>query len=341
MEKRIPFGDDTLFNLYSATKLVTCTAVLQLWEQGRIQLDEPIATFLPEYADVLVRKADDPEATEPLARPITILHLLTMAGGVRGNRDTDAVRQVIADTNGRAPTRDIVRAFAAAPLQFQPGTHFEYNACHDVLGALVEVVSGMRFSAYLRAHILGPIGMKDTAFQLDDSKLGRMAKHYVRFDASTGTSEDIRQPFTLQHGTDYEAGGGGLISSVPDYILFAETLANGGLAPNGARILRPETIDAMRQNRLAGDATEDFAAFGGWSKAGYGYGLGVRTLIDPERNNSLSQRGEFGWDGALGCYVVVDPDAELALFYAQQEAGSRWYEWHGTIRNYAYASVWA
>jgi CubicO group peptidase (beta-lactamase class C family) len=96
----------------------------------------------------------------------------------------------------------------------------------------------------------------------------------------------------------------------------------------------------MRANRLNGQALTDFSEFGGWSKAGYGYGLGVRTLIDRERNNALSENGEFGWDGACGCYVVIDPAAEVALFYAQQEAGSKWWEWHGTVKNSAYASIW-
>jgi CubicO group peptidase (beta-lactamase class C family) len=122
--------------------------------------------------------------------------------------------------------------------------------------------------------------------------------------------------------------------------LFAEALCNHGLASNGERILRKETVNEMRTKRLCQEAQQDFTKFGGVSKNGYSYGLGVRTLVDREENNSLSQNGEFGWDGARGCYVVIDPEAEVALFYAQQEGGSPWYRWHGTIRNYAYASVW-
>ncbi|GHU65836.1 hypothetical protein FACS1894184_02420 [Clostridia bacterium] len=129
--------------------------------------------------------------------------------------------------------------------------------------------------------------------------------------------------------------------SVQDYILFAEMLCNGGVGVNGTRILQRETVDDMRTNRLQGEALEDFAKFGGWSKGGYGYGLGARTLMDREKNNALSENGEFGWDGARGCYVVVDPNVQVALFYAQQEAGSTWWDWHGTVRNMVYASIWA
>ncbi|KAF9128397.1 hypothetical protein BGX30_014345 [Mortierella sp. GBA39] len=124
------------------------------------------------------------------------------------------------------------------------------------------------------------------------------------------------------------------------YNRFNEALCNYGLAPNGVRILKPDTVDAMRSNRLSRTAQQDFAKFGGGSKRGYSYGLGVRTLVNPEDNNALSQHGEFGWDGARGCYVVMDPESEVTLFYAQQEQGSEWYRWHGTIRNYAYASIW-
>lgn len=339
---RVPFGPDTLFNLYSATKLITCTAALQLLERGAFKLDDPLYAFMPEYREMRVCTTEDPDGpTEQAARPITIEHLFTMTAGIRGGFDAPAVRRVVAETNGRAPTADVVRAMADAPLMFQPGTHFKYGICHDVLAGLVMLLSGKSFGEYIQENILSPIGMRDTAFRLSPGQEARMAKHYIHFDAKTGKSEGEGQTFTLHAGTEYESGGGGLCSSVRDYILFAQTLTNGGIAPSGAQILRRATIDDMRRNRLSGEALADFAAFGGWSKAGYGYGLGVRTLIDPERNNSLSMPGEFGWDGARGCYVVIDPDAELALFYAQQEEGSRWYEWHGTVRNYAYASTWS
>ncbi|GHU11522.1 hypothetical protein FACS1894151_11210 [Spirochaetia bacterium] len=121
---------------------------------------------------------------------------------------------------------------------------------------------------------------------------------------------------------------------------FAETLCNNGITPGGEKILDKKTIDDMRTNRLSGQAAADFVIFGGTSKTGYGYGLGVRTLINREKNNALSANGEFGWDGAHGCYVVVDPDTETAIFYAQQEGGSQWWFWHGTVRNYVYASLW-
>lgn len=343
VEGQVPFGPDTLFHLYSATKLITCTAALQLLEKGLYALTDPVAAYIPEYSDLTVRHMlpDGTEAIRPAQNTLTIEHLFSMRSGISGNRDAAAVQAVLADTQGTASTLDVVRAYAADPLNFEPGMHFQYGISHDVLAGLIEAVTGMTFGAYIRQNILDPIGMPETTFRPTPAQQARMAKLYNGFDAATGTSQSIGQSFVLAPSSAYESGGGGLISCVPEYIRFAETLCNGGLTPGGERILRPETIDDMRRNRLTGDAMADFEAFGGWSKAGYGYGLGVRTLMWRERNNALSENGEFGWDGARGCYVVVDPDAEVAIFYAQQEGGSRWYEWHGMVRNMAYASIWS
>jgi CubicO group peptidase (beta-lactamase class C family) len=183
--------------------------------------------------------------------------------------------------------------------------------------------------------------MNDTGFNISSENQKRMAKHYVEFDGKTHTSKSIREVFKVNEIKEYESGGGGLITSVHDYSLFAAALCNYGIAQNGEKILSESSVKDMRINRLNETALKDFAEFGGWSKAGYGYGLGVRTLIDRERNNALSENGEFGWDGACGCYVVIDPVSQTAIFYAQQEAGSKWWEWHGTIRNFAYASIWS
>ncbi|MFD0672746.1 serine hydrolase domain-containing protein [Cohnella sp. GCM10027633] len=339
VDNRIAFGTDTLFRLYSATKVVTCTAMLQLVESGRARLDDPLYAYIPEFEHMTVRHPlpDGTEELKPATAPITIEHLLSMTAGI-AHYDTPEVRRAIAASGGEGRTLDVVRELAKEPLLFEPGTRFRYTVCHDALGAVIEVISGKTLGAYMRDRIFDPIGMKDTSFDLKDE--ARFAKLYNRFDGKTHKAESIGESFNLKPGRAYESGGGGLYSTVPDYILFAEALCHYGLAPNGERILRPETVNDMRKRRLYGEAQQDFARFGGVSKSGYSYGLGVRTLVDPEDNNALSRQGEFGWDGARGCYVVIDPDAEIALFYAQQEGGSPWYRWHGSVRNYAYASVW-
>ncbi|WP_042168010.1 serine hydrolase domain-containing protein [Paenibacillus gorillae] len=339
VENQVPFSGNSIFRLYSATKVITVTALLQLLEQGKFKLSDPLYEYIPEFRDMSVRHTlpDGTVELRPAQHHITIEHLFTMTAGIE-KIDTDAVNKAIADSNGEGQTLSVIKALAQEPLLFEPGSHFQYTVCHDVLAGLLEAVTGQTFGQYLQQNIFDPLGMKDTSFQLKDES--RFCKLYNSFNAKTHRAASIGENFNLQPGRAYESGGGGLYATVPDYIVFAEALCNYGLAPNGERILRPETVNAMRRNRLSPVAQQDFNRFGGESKYGYGYGLGVRTMMNREDNNSLSHNGEFGWDGARGCYVVIDPEAEVTLFYAQQENASPWYRYHGTIRNYAYASVW-
>ncbi|MGO4539254.1 serine hydrolase domain-containing protein [Paenibacillus sp. 2TAB19] len=339
VENQVRFGPNTLFRLYSATKVITCTALLQLFEAGKFKLSDPLHAYISEYKNMNVRhiRKDGSEEVRPANNDITIEHLFSMTAGL-DQRDTEETRKVIEASGGEGKTLDVIRALAKEPLIFEPGTHFKYGASHEVLGALIEVLSGKTLGSYFKENIFDRIGMSETSFDLKDEK--RFCKLYNNFDGKTHTAESIGETFVIHPGSAYESGGGGLYSTVSDYILFAEALCNYGVALNGERILSKETVNTMRTRRLFKEAQQDFANFGGVSKSGYSYGLGVRTLVDREENNALSQNGEFGWDGARGCYVVIDPEAEITLFYAQQEGGSPWYRWHGTIRNYAYASVW-
>ncbi|MDF2543888.1 MAG: serine hydrolase [Herbinix sp.] len=340
VENQVSFGMDTIFRLYSATKLVTVSAIMQLMEANKFKLSDPLYAYIPEYRYMTVRHQleDGTEELRSSTTDITIEHLLSMTAGIGGFITKDT-QKVIDETKGEGKTLDVIRALAKEPLFFEPGTHFKYSACHDILGGLIEVLSGKRLGDYFKENIFDRIGMKDTSFTLKDEK--RFCKLYNNFNGKTNTAESIGESFNLKPSRAYESGGGGLFSTVSDYILFTEALCNYGLASNGERILNRKTISEMRTKRLCEEAQKDFERFGGVSKSGYSYGLGVRTLVSREDNNALSQNGEFGWDGARGCYVVVDPESEVALFYAQQEGGSQWWRWHGTVRNYAYASIWS
>ncbi|MCQ2431812.1 MAG: beta-lactamase family protein [Clostridia bacterium] len=336
-EKR-PFSDDTMINLYSATKISTCTAGLRMAERGELDLDAPLSVYLPEFEHMNVQHEDG--SVTCAEQPILIRHLFSMSAGFSYNGDQPAIRRLKAD-NPAPTTREVIRAMAEEPLLFEPGTHFRYSFCHDVLAAVYEVIRGIPFSEILRQEIFEPLGMKNTVFHPDETQLLRIAPEYHGFCGARGTADHVilKAGVDMNMGPNYESGGGGLISCIRDYSLLASALANGGTAPNGYRLLRPETIDRMRTNQLTEAGLVDFDAMGGWSKAGYGYGLGVRTLMDRERNHSLSAKGEFGWDGALGCYLLSDPENGIGLFYAQQEGGSPWWTWHGMVRNYAYAAI--
>ncbi|MDR3167875.1 MAG: beta-lactamase family protein, partial [Treponema sp.] len=229
VENKVPFGPSTVFHLYSATKLITAVAVLQLCEAGRCALTDPLAAYIPEYRNIGVRFSgpDGRELIRPAKNPLTIEYLLSMLGGV-GTFDVEPVRRVIKETGGRAPTLAVVRAAAAEPLLFEPGTRFRYSMCFDVLGGLVEVLSGQPFGVYLKEYVFDPLGMKDTGFE-PPADSGRLARDYIGFNAKTGRALHIGENISFKLGSEYECGGGGLYSTVPDYILFAEALCNGGL----------------------------------------------------------------------------------------------------------------
>ena len=343
VEEGRPMEPDTLVHLFSASKAATVVAGLNLVEEGKLDLDAPLSDYMPEFAHPTVRveKEDGTEEIVPAKNPILVRHLFSMQAGIAFHARMPELVAVKEATDGRCPTREIVRAAASVPLLFEPGTHFKYSMYHDVLGGLIEEVSGQRFGAYLEEHIFAPIGMVDTAFYLPEEKMARLAPEYHGLDPATGTAKSVvfRNGMNMGFGDEYESGGGGLTSSLADYALLVETLTNRGTAPNGVQLLRPETVELLRTNQMDETCLKDFEAMGGWSKMGYGYGMGVRTLINRERNNSLSRNGEFGWDGALGCYWVADPDAEVAIFYVQQAGEAPWWEWHGTVRNTVYACL--
>ena len=335
-EKR-PFAPDTVVNLYSCTKVATATAGMKLVSEGRLALDAPAAEYLPELAEVRVKTPDG--RLVPARNVLTVRHLFSMTGGFSYDVPQEKRERFLRDHGGAPSTREVAREIAAQPLLFEPGTHFKYSFCHDVLGAVIEIAAGMRFSDYLRQAVFDPLEMYDTGFGVPAEKRGRVAPEYHAYDPAAGvyTQCTYRYGVDMGFGPRMESGGGGLTSTLEDYGKLAAMLANGGVGPNGARILPPAAIDRMRENQLCPEALDDFDKFGGWSKAGYGYGLGVRTLLDRDRNSSLTEPGEFGWDGALGCYLVADPASGIGIFYAQQEGGSPWWTWHNMVKNLAVA----
>lgn len=333
-ETRREMAGGERFFLYSTTKPITCTAVMQLCESGRLLLTDPISEYLPEFREMLLRHTDETGQTVlvPAKKPITVADLLTMTSGMDYDLQAPAISEAILRGG---TTREIVRALAKCPLWFEPGTRWQYSMSHDVLGALIEVVSGQSFGDYLKTHIFDPLGMDATGFALTDAVRSRMMTQYRR-DPDTGavSAMPADNPFILS--PRYESGGAGLISTVDDYAKFAAALTNNGQAADGTRILSPAAINLMRTNRLDEVQLRDF----NWPQlAGYGYGLGVRTLISPSRGGSLSPVGEFGWDGAAGCYVLMDPENRLTLFYAQQMLPSMCEYIHPRLRNLLYGCL--
>lgn len=339
VDKKIPFTGNTVVDLYSLTKISTITAAMIMVENNLMSLDDPIERYLP-YMKRLSVIGEDGKRTVLHTKP-TIRHLMSMTAGFDYDVCHAEIQDLIARTNGDPTLRDFTITLSQIPLNFEPGTHFCYSFCIDILGSIMETIIGHSLSSILEQYIFSPLHMCDTAFSATDDMKTRMAVEYTNFNGKKQTYEKkaVLNGYVMDLGKKLESGGSGLLSTAYDYSILAATLANGGSTPSGYRLIKNKTIDLIREPQLSETSENDFLKMGNWSKAGYSYGLGVRTLKCPERNNSLSKTGEFGWDGARGCYMLADPEMKTGIVYVQQERGSHWSWYHGMIRNLAYVGL--
>lgn len=328
-----PMRGDETYCLYSCSKVFTTCAAMQLVERGLLDLDDPVSAYLPAYASLTVREGD---AVRAARRAMTIRHLMSMQSGLDYELESPAIREALAATGGRATTRQLVDAMAKNPLNFDPGTDFLYSLSHDVLAAVVEVISGQRFSDYLKEHIFGPLGLTTVGFSLKPEDEARLCAQYMR-DEETGRAElCVGDANNYRLSPDYESGGAGLYSDVKDYITFVDALACGG-SRDGARILSPEMMQLWSANQLG---PRSRASFDTWNRRGYSYALGVRTRVDTSVGGR-GQIGEFGWDGAAGAWTMIDPVNHLSAFFAMhvRNFGEVYDVVHPTLRDLIYAGL--
>lgn len=318
---KTPVRRDALYNLYSCTKISTMVGAAQLIERGDISILDPVYAYIPEFRNISVKvKGEDGNVigTRPAARPMLIKHLLSMTSGLSYELNSHEITDVIRMTEGRAPTLDICRAIANRPLEFDPGENYKYGLSHDVMAGVIEVVTGERFAEYMKNNVFLPLGMKDTEYHINPEKRYRFATQYT-LNREKGAEIVPIDANHLRFGTEYDSGGAGLVSSVDDYILLIDALANGGIGKNGERILSPRTVDLMRTNLLTDEQLKTFACRP--ALAGYGYGWGVRTCIDKACAGNLATLGSFGWDGWKSCLAIIDPEYHLAVFHAEHMEG--------------------
>ncbi len=318
-----------LYFIFSMTKIVTCTAALQLYEKGKYHLGDPIYKYMPEFksmkitADAVNTNAASKITTGQIigsadihtdgglaTRHITVQDLFTMSAGFDYNIEAPYIKAALAE--GKISTLDLMGAMSNAVLGFEPGTRFNYSLCHDLLGALIEIWSGESLGEYANKNIFEPLGLKNTFFGMPNAEQkNKMAARYI-FNNGTPERLPLENPYNLSPA--YQSGGAGLCSTAEDYALFLDALACGGIGKTGKRILNESTVKLMRTDRLSGQASIDFNN----TLGGYGYGLGVRVHKDPAVSGSLSPLGEFGWDGAAGCFGMVDTDSQISLTHFQQ-----------------------
>ena len=327
---------EELYLIFSMTKMLTCTAALQLMEQGKFIVSDPVSKYIPEFAKMkladealnvsnganiatggTIGESSAQNGERCAKNQITIEHLFTMTAGFNYDLGAPYIKEALAQ--GRTSTIELVKALAKTPLGFEPGTRYRYSLGHDILGGLIEVWSGKSLGEYMKENIFDVLGMNNTFFGVpkDEEKLSKMAALYNHGKDRKPERKELFCPYNLS--PDYESGGAGLTSCPEDYALFLDALANGGVGKNGRRILSQGSIALMSANHLEGQPLADFQQ--GHVGKGYGYGYAVRTHYDNAKSGSLSSIGEFGWDGAAGALSLVDPSRKLSFVYFQHIHG--------------------
>ena len=350
-ERGKPMAQDTIFRIYSMTKPITSVALMTLYEHGHFQLDDPVHKYIPAWRSLRVYQAGEhPEfLSAPCQRAMTIRDLLTHTSGLtygfmlRTNVDR-AYRKLGIGSFGKTfdgTLAEMVEALAGLPLEFSPGTAWNYSVSTDVCGHLVELLSGERFDEYLRRHVFEPLGMLDTAFHVPDEKLERFAACYQRGPGKQLLLMDDPERSHYRRPPRLLGGGGGLVSTASDYLRFCRMLLGGGEL-EGARILGRKTIELMTRNHLPGGKDLSETSVGMFSEsamAGTGFGLGFSVTLDPARTGGVGSAGEYAWGGAASTLFWIDPAEDLIAIFLTQFFPSRTFNLRGQLKAIVYPAL--
>ena len=322
-----PMHVDDLFRIFSMTKPIASLALMQLYEQGKFDLDDPLTKFIPEFKDLKVYNEDGGDPTPPI-RPITMLHLLTHTAGfgyVFGENDEVAQRIRNENVLGSTDLEEMATKVVDIPLRYQPGTRWFYSLAVDVQGLVIERITGLKLDEYLDQNIFEPLGMSDTFFSVPDDKFDRLLPNHFWVRQQDRLVQQPAEASEQYRNVTFFSGGGGLVSTTHDYMTFARAVANGGTLGD-ATILKPETIDMMRVNQL-NDAIQADVGTGEnperesqWPGFAFGLGFGVVTLP----SSAERSQGEYSWGGAAGTIFWIDPVEDLIVVGMIQLHASPW-----------------
>lgn len=342
-----PMAADTIVRIYSMTKPVTSVAVLMVYEEGRLQLDEPITRFLPCFRDMRVLTGGSRlrQETAPAEREITVRDLLTHTSGLTyGFMDSTLVDELYRREGVDFQTSDlslaeVVERAASLPLLSQPGREWNYSIATDVLGHLVAVVSGQPFDAFVRERILEPLGMVDTDFHVPVEKIDRFAANYGRGPDGRARLIDDPAESRFARPPKVASGGGGLVSTASDYARFCRFLMGGGEL-DGVRLLGRKTVAFMTSNHLPGDLADmGQPRFSESTYAGIGFGLGFSVMLDPAKAQIVGSPGEYAWGGAASTAFFCDPVEDLFVILLTQLTPSSTYPIRRELRVLTYAAL--
>ena len=352
LENNLPMQVDTWVRYYSMTRAVTGLAVMMLYEEGRFELNDPVAKFIPAFADtpVLKSRTGDPADVVPQDTPLTVYHLLTYTSGLGYPFDYDPVLNVSFDTvlSSGITIEQGVNELASKPLLFQPGQHWYYGFSGDVLGRLIEIWSGQSYDDFLRSRVFTPLGLTDIGFQLSDDDWHRMAKVYGKDDEGNLTDVTVTLPpiNSFRAGDTIFSGGGGLAGTALDYLKIAQLLLNGGEL-NGVRLVQPETVALMARNHLTTEqgplnwyARGRFTENDPWRRQdGYGWGLSIGVRLEDVPHTIGGGRGEITWDGFANTTFFADPENGIVAIALSQYLGPNQDELIHALRTSLYGAL--
>ena len=325
MDTGHPYEHDTIVRIYSMTKPVTSVALMMHYEQGLLHLGTPISAFLPEFSrcHALVDGATRIDQTEEIAPP-TLHQLLTHTSGMTYDFNPGLLSQHYAEHGiGFGPATGgleiAVKRAAAMPLAFRPGSRWEYSVGIDIIGRVIEVITGQPLDQVLQTQIFEPLGMVDTAFSVPDEKVARFADCYLKTETENlHLADPAGQSEFLAPHVETFSGGGGLVSTLGDYFRFGEMLRCGG-SLDGVRLLSPRTVAFVRSNHLAGDiASMGPRSFAEMPMEGFGFGIGGSLVLSAGQSGMIGSVGDFGWGGLASTYFWTDPVEQLTgVFFTQ------------------------
>jgi CubicO group peptidase (beta-lactamase class C family) len=355
-ERKTPMRGDTIFRIYSMTKPITSVAFMMLVEEGRVALLDPVHKYIPAWRDLGVFAAGAPGGflTKRTDSPMLIIDLLRHTSGLtygfQSRTNVDAAYRKLEIGHGslgtgmaepRLDLDGIIEALAKVPLEFSPGTAWNYSISTDVLGYLIGKISGMPFEQFLRTRIFEPLGMVDTGFHVPEAKQSRLAACYGLNAKGETVLQDDPAKSHFRELPVFISGGGGLVGTAADYMKFANMLVAGGAA-NGHRFLSPKTIELMRMNHLPGGRMLNdmsVSLFAEAAYAGIGFGLGFAVVTDVAQTALTCSLGEYFWGGAASTSFWVDPVEDIAVVFMTQLIPSSTYPIRRELRTLVYAAL--
>lgn len=358
VERKVAARDDTIFRIYSMTKPITSVAFMMLVEEGRVALDEPVHKYIPEWKNLAVFMGGMPSLgskpppvpqfiTRPVARPMQIVDLLRHTSGLtygfqnRSMVDGAYRYMKIGEVEKAGTMKTMIEGLSKLPLEFSPGEAWNYSVSTDVLGYLVEVISGKPFEQFLKERIFDPLGMNDTGFHVPSAKADRFAACYSADGKGGKVLQDDPKTSSYLEPPSFVSGGGGLASTAADYLTFCRALIHDGEI-GGVRLLSPKTLQLMTSNHLPGGKYLPEMSRSLFSEAAYngiGFGLGFSVTIDPAQTLIPGSKGEYSWGGAATTSFWIDPAEDLIAIFMTQVLPSGAYPVRRELRTLIYSAI--